>query len=64
MHEFLVVGELDDQRAVEDFLEIFGEFEGDRVSDVHAVAARPSSRVEVERLALFISVQNFGEVPM
>lgn len=62
VHELFVIRKLNDERTIKNILEILGELEWHRVSNVHAVTTRSSSRVEIEWLALLVSIQNFGKI--
>ena len=61
---FLVVGQHDDQRHVEDLLQLLGEEEWYGVSQVHAATAGTSSGVEHECAIPLVCVQDLVEVPM
>ena len=60
--ELLVIGHLDDQRAIEYVLQPLAEDEGDEMADVHRLGGRTSPSVEVERLAFLFPVQNRMEI--
>lgn len=54
--------ELNDEGAIEDVLKPLSEDEGDHVAEMHAVARRSTSSVEVEGLALLIAVEDEVEL--
>lgn len=54
----VLTGQLDDQGAVKDVLEVLAEQEGNHVSQMHAVGGRSTSCVKVEGLLLLISIQD------
>jgi hypothetical protein len=59
---FLVVGQHDDQRHVEDLLQLLGEEEWHRVSQVHAATAGASSGVQHECAIPLVCVQDLVKV--
>mmetsp|Transcript_22472 Transcript_22472/g.57027 ORF Transcript_22472/g.57027 Transcript_22472/m.57027 type:complete len:401 (-) Transcript_22472:153-1355(-) len=60
--EFLVVGELDDERALERVLQPFGEHKGDQVPEVQRLGARAAAGVEVHLAAPLHRVEDHPEV--
>lgn len=63
-HALLVVRELDDERDVEGLLEPLRELEGDEVPEVQRLGRRAAPRVQVERLAPLVCVEQRREVAM
>ena len=52
----------EDQALVQEEGDRLGEHEGYKMSKVHAVTARPASRVEEERFPLLVPVKNGVEL--
>ena len=60
--EFLVVGQLDHQGAIEHLLQPLGEEKRNEMAEMETAGRRTSSRVKVKLLSLFVRVQNQVEI--
>lgn len=60
--EFLVVGQLNDERAIKDVLKPLREHERDLMTNVHRSGRRSTARVEVEWLTSLVAIEDERQV--